>query len=84
MDMILSTSHEASSTFTETTELYSHGNTKLTLLPQGALGMCILDLNVICCLTPPSNNEIESLYSISPSISKDDVHQKSESSILSN
>lgn len=50
-------SHKASLTFTGTAaELYSQANTKLTLLPQVALGMCILDLNVIFCLTPPSNN----------------------------
>lgn len=56
--MILrNTSCEASLTFIGTAaEPYSQANTKLTLLPQVALGVRILDLNVNFCLTPPSNN----------------------------
>lgn len=51
------TPREASLTFTETAaELYSQANTKLTLLPRITLGMCIIDLRVIFCLTPPSKN----------------------------
>lgn len=49
---------------------------QLTLLPQVALGTCILDLNVIFCLTSQFVNLLGSLYSISPSISKDAVQQR--------